>query len=103
MAFIDKAKQWMDKSLEASKSAINKAGNAVQDFGDKSVTRIEIKKLESDQDKLFIKLGELVYSDFTDKALESLASTDKDVSEIITEISKVKSDIDEKQKMLKKE
>ena len=51
MAFVDKMKDFFDKSVEASKSAFEKAGDAVQDFGDKSVAKIEIKKLEAKLEK----------------------------------------------------
>ena len=52
MAFIDKVKDFMDKGVEVSKTAITKAGDAVQDFSEKSVIRIDIKKLESKLEKL---------------------------------------------------
>ena len=64
MAFMDKVKDFMDKGVEVSKSALSKAGEAVQDFGDKSVTKIEIKKLENKLEKLICELGSYVFDKF---------------------------------------
>ena len=41
MAFIDKMKDYFSKGVEVSKDAFSKAGDAVQDLGDKSVLMIE--------------------------------------------------------------
>ena len=45
MAFVDKVKDFMDKGVEVSKTALTKAGEAVQDFSEKSVIFLPRKGL----------------------------------------------------------
>ena len=66
-SFLDKAKNLFDRGFSASKKAIGAAGEAVQDFSDKSVTTIEIKQLESKIKKQYSNLGEYVNSVFSKK------------------------------------
>ena len=42
----EKLQSGLDKFLDSSKKALGKAGNAVQDFSDKSVIRIEKHQFE---------------------------------------------------------
>ena len=95
MAFVDKMKTFFDKSVEASKNAFEKAGDAVQDFGDKSVTRIEIKKLEAKLEKQYAAIGKLVYETDLDslKNNESFAKLKEEAEFILKEIETKKSEI----------
>ena len=102
MAFMDKVKDFMDKSVEVSKTALTKAGEAVQDFGDKSVTKIEIKKLESKQEKLFCELGSFVYNKFYTENIDNMSSSDESIQSIISKINEVKSQIASKNEELEK-
>ena len=43
--FGNKVKDLFSRGTQASKEALSKAGDKVQDFTDKSVTKIEIHKL----------------------------------------------------------
>lgn len=92
MAFVEKMKSFFDKSVDASKSAFEKAGDAVQEFGDKSVTKIEIKKLETKLEKQYEKFGKFVYE-------FSLSENDfaglKDSDEYKTQLDDIKSILDE--------
>ena len=45
-----KVKDLFTRGTQASKEALEKAGDKVQDFTDKSVTKIEIHKLETKRD-----------------------------------------------------
>ncbi len=102
MAFMDKVKDFMDKGVEVSKNALSKAGEAVQDFGDKSVTRIEIKKLESKLDKLICELGSYVFSKFTSENVENVNVSDEKIASIINSVNEVKSQIASKTEELEK-
>ena len=64
MAFLDKMKEYLDKGVEVSKEALSKAGDAVQDFSDKSVTKIESHQLVSRQNKEYRSLGHAVLKFF---------------------------------------
>ena len=53
----NKVKALFSKGVESSKEALEKAGDKVQDFTDKSVTRIEIHKLETKRDCKYEEMG----------------------------------------------
>ena len=52
-----KVKELFSRGTEASKEALAKAGDKVQDFTDKSVTKIEIHKLETKRDCKYEEMG----------------------------------------------
>ena len=55
-----KVKEIGKKVAEVSKSAFDKASVKVQDFTDKSILKIDIKKLQVKQNELYKNLGEIV-------------------------------------------
>ena len=55
--FGNKVKSLFSKGVESSREALEKAGDKVQDFTDKSVTKIEIHKLETKRDCKYEELG----------------------------------------------
>lgn len=74
----EKVKDFLHKAKDASKSAFDKAGDKVQEFSDKSVTHIEIKKLESALDKKYTELGKLVFELIKKNALTVSAPEDSE-------------------------
>ena len=55
--FGNKVKSIFSKGVESSKEVLEKAGDKVQDFTDKSVTKIEIHKLETKRDCKYEEMG----------------------------------------------
>lgn len=53
----NKVKDLFTRGTQASKEALEKAGDRVQDFTDKSVTKIEIHKLETKLDCKYEEMG----------------------------------------------
>lgn len=102
MAFVDKVKDFMDKGVEVSKTALTKAGEAVQDFSEKSVIRIDIKKLESKLEKLINELGSYVFDKFNSENAESVYASEEKIASIIKNINEVKSQIASKTEELEK-
>ena len=102
MAFIDKVKDFMDKGVEVSKTALTKAGDAVQDFSEKSVIRIDIKKLESKLEKLINELGSNVFDKFNSENAESVYASEEKIASIIKNINEVKNQIASKTEELEK-
>lgn len=98
MDFAEKMKDLFGKSAEASKVAMNKAGNAIQEFSDKTVLKVEMNKLETKKKEAFEELGEVIY-EFIDKLPEDVASDEKIVS-LKEKISQLDSDIEKKEKAL---
>ncbi len=54
---VKKVKSLFSKGVESSKEALEKAGDKVQDFTDKSVTKLEIHKLETKRDCKYEEMG----------------------------------------------
>ena len=52
-----KVKEMFSRGTQASKEALEKAGDKGQDFTDKSVTKIEIHKLETKRDCKYEEMG----------------------------------------------
>ena len=52
-----KVKDLFTRGTQASKEALEKAGDKVQDFTDKSVIKIEIRKLENQRDCKYEEIG----------------------------------------------
>jgi hypothetical protein len=52
-----KVKDLFSRGTKASKEAFEKAGDKVQDFTDKSLTKIEIHKLETQRDCKYEEMG----------------------------------------------
>ena len=92
----------LEASVEVSKTAITKAGDAVQDFSEKSVIRIDIKKLESKLEKLINELGSYVFDKFNSENAEFVNASDEKVASIINNINEVKSQIASKTEELEK-
>ena len=55
--FFDKIKSVFSEGAKASKEAFEKAGDKVQNFTDKSVTKLEIHKLETKRDCKYEEMG----------------------------------------------
>ena len=53
----NKVKDIFSRGTKASREALEKAGDKVQDFTDKSVTKIEIHKLETKRDCKYEEMG----------------------------------------------
>lgn len=53
----NKVKDIFSRGTKASREALEKAGDKVQDFTDKSVTKIEIHKLETQRDCKYEEMG----------------------------------------------
>lgn len=101
MAFMEKMKDVFDKGVKVSKEALSKAGDAVQDFGDKSVIRIEIKQLESKLDKEYESLGTQVHSFFQNNKEDTLSYNNAQISGVINEIDRLLAQIADRKEALR--
>ncbi|WP_294431130.1 hypothetical protein [uncultured Treponema sp.] len=99
----DDIKEYLNKSVEASKQALDKAGKAVSKFGDESILKIEIQQLKSQIKKDKAELGELAYKKFMEENAASLASDDENVVKILESIKNSLREIQEREGKLKVE
>lgn len=101
MAFLDKMKEYLDKGVEVSKEALAKAGDVVQDFSDKSVTKIEAHQLVSRQNKEYRSLGQAVLKFFEENPDSSLSADNSAINGIIQEIQRLEKEIILREESLK--
>ena len=98
-----KVKQLFTKGAEASKEAFEKAGDKVQDFTDKSVTKIEKKQLENKLEAKYAELGKQISSILNDK--DKIVINDEEIASNAKKIQKEIKDfldqIKEKDSLLK--
>lgn len=89
-----KVKGIFDRGINASKKALGVAGEAVQDFSDKSVLRIEKKQLEGKLKKQYELLGEYACDFYLQKRTSSLSIKDESVARILLEVKRIKAEIE---------
>lgn len=99
----EKLQSGLDKFLDSSKKALGKAGNAVQDFSDKSVIRIEKHQFEVKKDDQIKKLGNLALERFLNDSSATLSAGEDAVVSILEEIRKLNDDIALREGKLKAE
>lgn len=91
----NRIKDVVSKGSEVSKTAIEKAGNAIQIFTDKSVLKISRSQLISKKNKRYQELGELISQMLTSKKLIlSAKNDDEDILLQIKEAEVIQKDID---------
>ena len=99
--FKEKVRDGMDKFIESSKKVLGAAGNAVQDFSDKSVVRIEKSQLESKLHEQYRKFGEYVADILIADSSASINTSDSKVSEFLAEINNISKEIELRSNLLK--
>ena len=97
-----KVKELFSRGTQASREALEKAGDKVQDFTDKSVTKIEIHKLETKRDCKYEEMG-LKLSQMLLEGASITSSNPDDIrvlNDIQEEIKNLAEQISEKEKEL---
>ena len=82
---------FLDKSVEVSKKGLKTAGNAISDFGDKSVLRIELSQMKTKKARTLQALGQYAYEVFAEQA--SLKAHDETVEKLLSELKKLDDEI----------
>jgi len=91
---VDKMKNYLDKSVEVSKDTIGKAGDVVQEFGDKSITKVEKIQLEQKLKREYLELGKKCYEIIGNDNNFSGLATDISIADLIVSIKTIKSKMD---------
>ncbi|MGP1565526.1 MAG: hypothetical protein ACTTHU_08890 [Treponema sp.] len=99
--FKEKVRDGMDKFIESSKKVLGAAGNAVQDFSDKSVVRIEKSQFESKLHEQYRKFGEYAADILIADSSASINTSDSKVSEFLAEINNISKEIELRSNLLK--
>jgi hypothetical protein len=96
MAFVDKAKEYLDAGVRVSKDMITKASGAVQEMSDKGVLKLEITRLASKRKKQCAELGAKVFDALCAQGAKSVTAKTPAVSNLLDEISALDAQISEK-------
>lgn len=83
---------YIDRGVEASKKGFKSAGNAISDFGDKSVLRIELSQLKAKKAKALNELGVYTYTAIVEQ--NEINVHDETFVHIIDSLKKVSEDIE---------
>lgn len=100
MGFWENVRNVFGKSAEVSKKAVSKAGNAIQDFSDKSVVKLEIKQYENKKKNFYADLGKYVGNLFLVEEKKTIKNTDEAVVQILNEIQNCDKEIEKRQDVL---
>ena len=101
--FLDKMKTYLDKGVEVSKEAVKTAGAKVQDFGDKSMTLIEVRQLENKIQQNLQELGKRVFDLFEEDMTRQITSDDEIIQKCLSDITSLNKEIDKRNEQLGKD
>ena len=97
MTFVERMKELLDQGVTVSKEFAVKAGAKAQDLGERGVLVIEIKKLESQAQKLLGRLGTEAYQAFTERGEQTLSAETDPVKTILSDIAAARESIEKKE------
>ena len=91
--------KYLEKGVEASKSALTKAGNAVTKFGDESVLKIEKLQFENQLKKQTLELGQKVLDAFASS--KTINAEEEPFAGLLKKIEETKAQIKTREDELK--
>ena len=92
---------FIDKGVEASKKGIHTASVAINKFGDKSVTHIELAQLKVRLEREYTAFGKTVYASLKDSEDTSVDFAQEDIAGFVTTIGTLLANIQKKEDALK--
>lgn len=94
--------EFLDKVMEGGKKGLKATGEAISDFGDKSVVRIELSQLKTKLSKAHIDLGKNIYNKITVQNMTQInVSDDLELAGLVDAIRKLEEDIAKHEDSLK--
>jgi len=102
-SFGKKILECLDKGVVVSKKGLKNAGNAIGEFGDKSVLKIELSQLNTKLDKLYLELGKAVDNQFITDSACSVTKDSECIKNIVEKIEKIKINIEKHENDIKNE
>ncbi|MFI3257057.1 MAG: hypothetical protein R3Y36_02030 [Spirochaetales bacterium] len=91
--FLSKMKDLAGKGVEVSKDFFDQAGETVQSWTDKGVTKFELMQLDRQAQKQFARLGICVFEAFEVEDRETVSKKNKEIADIVAEIIRLKDEI----------
>jgi hypothetical protein len=101
MTFSERMKEMMDQGLTVSKEFAVKAGAKAQNLGERGILMLEIKQLENQAQKLLARMGNEVYTAFTERNQNTVDRDKVEIRTILDELAVLKDAIENKETELK--
>ena len=101
MSFWDRMQEVINQGVETSKDVLNKAKEKAKDLGEMGILKYEIMKLEKQAEKNFLLLGSKVFELFVEKKMGSVNKDDENIKKLISEVTEIQKEIEEKEEALK--
>ena len=91
--FGKKFKEFMDKSVAASKQGFKNCGEKITDFGDKSVQKIELSGQKSKLEKLYRDFGKAVFEKASNGSGASVSLKNAEMTKYMEDIKALLEDV----------
>ena len=102
MDFMEKVQNTLSQGLETSRDLFGKAREKAKDLGEKGVIHFEVLQLERQAAELMGKLGTRVFDVLVVQKQNTVSTKTDGVKELIQEIERVRTQIEQKEALLKK-
>jgi hypothetical protein len=93
----EKAQDWGERGLAASKDLANKAGAKAQDLGERGVLKLEIMRLEAQAQKLIGRLGSETYGALVEQQEKTLSADSPALKPLLDELASVRAAIEKRE------
>jgi hypothetical protein len=101
MTFSERMIELLDQGMAATKDFALKAGAKVQDLGERGVIMVDIKQMEIKAQKLLARLGNESYVAFVERGQDSVNRDAPEIAAILTELARLRNEIDQKEAELR--
>lgn len=91
----------ISKTVKVSKKGLKSAGQAISDFGDKSVLKIENSQIRARIEKKYAELGSYVYAALISKNPADISMKNADVKSIVSDIDRFFSQVSKNETSIK--
>ncbi len=100
MDFMTRMKEVIETGMEGSRDFLEKAREKMNEFGETSVLRLEIRQLEGQAKQLLTKLGSQTYELLIVEGKASVTAKTAEMKDLFADLDKVKKSIAEKEGLL---
>lgn len=99
---LETIKKMLEKGLDVSKDLLVKAGDKMQDLGEKGSLKVEILKIDHQIEKKFIELGKKTFEILSAGGIRAVDKSDSEINTLISEINSLNAKKEEKEIQLTK-
>ena len=100
MSIFDDMRSVLDSGVRESRKAFDTARERLQQFGDESITNLDLRQLKSERDKVVHDLGALVAESFGSGERKSISPKTPGIKELLEELDQIDGAIREKEAAL---